>query len=84
MKQHVLLSYCCLLISNYKTKIFLELQAYGKTLIHKVKHKHTLARNYFSRLPGMAEFMRTRGDSGKVMAKGPSVSGKAVPVAPVQ
>jgi len=55
-------------------------EAYGKTFIHRVKHKHTLARNYFSRLPGMAEFMRTRGTSGVSSGRAPSVAGKALPV----
>ena len=56
-------------------------QAYGKTFIHKVKHKHTLARNYFSRLPGMAEHLR-RDASAKSQAssQGPSITGKAVPI----
>ncbi len=59
------------------------LQAYGKTFVHKVKHKHTLARNYFSRLPGMAEHMRrtTSATSQQGAASaGPSIHGKAVPV----
>ena len=56
-------------------------QAYGKTFIHKVEHKHTLARNYFSRLPGMAEHLR-RDASAKSQAssQGPSITGKAVPI----
>ena len=36
------------------------LQGYGKELIHKIHRKHALARNYFSRLPGMSEHMRKR------------------------
>jgi len=55
-------------------------EAYGKTFIHKVKHKHTLARNYFSRLPGMAEHLRSS-DQEKTTKRGPSVAGRAVPVA---
>ena len=34
------------------------LQAYGRMFIGKILHKHVLARNYFSRLPGMAEHMK--------------------------
>ena len=47
--------------------------------MHKVRHKHTLARNYFSRITGMAEFMRGFAEGSKVLPKGPSVSGKGVP-----
>ena len=36
------------------------LQAYGRMFIGKILHKHVLARNYFSRLPGMAEHMKTK------------------------
>ena len=36
------------------------LKGYGKELIHKIHRKHALARNYFSRLPGMSEHMRKR------------------------
>ncbi|ESP01005.1 hypothetical protein LOTGIDRAFT_52457, partial [Lottia gigantea] len=32
-------------------------EGYGQVFIHKIKQKHTLARNYFSRLPGMAEII---------------------------
>ena len=28
--------------------------------IGKILHKHVLARNYFSRLPGMADHMKTK------------------------
>lgn len=33
---------------------------YGRVFSHKIHTKHTLARNYFSRLPGMSEHMRTQ------------------------
>ena len=35
-------------------------QAYGRMFIGKILHKHVLARNYFSRLPGMAEHMKKK------------------------
>ena len=35
-------------------------QAYGRMFIGKILHKHVLARNYFSRLPGMAEHMKQK------------------------
>jgi len=50
-------------------------EAYGRTFIHRVKHKHTLARNYFSRLPGMAEYMRA---SSTPTSRAPSVAGRAL------
>ena len=56
---------------------FVLFQAYGKTFIHKVKHKHALARNYFSRLPGMAEQLRSR-ESTNNAVNGPVVSGQKI------
>ena len=46
--------------------------------MHKVKHKHVLARNYFSRLPGLAEYMRkyVLGEVG--IPQAPSITGKSV------
>lgn len=46
--------------SNFLTASFYisPLQAYGRMFIGKILHKHVLARNYFSRLPGMAEHMK--------------------------
>lgn len=35
-------------------------EAYGRMFIGKILHKHVLARNYFSRLPGMAEHMKKK------------------------
>ena len=55
-------------------------QGYGDVFIHKVKQKHTLARNYFSRLPGMAELIRQHAaDNTQTMAPGPStIAGQAL------
>lgn len=33
-------------------------EAYGKAMMHKVHQRHTIARNYFSRLPSMAESLK--------------------------
>ncbi|XP_067684534.1 IQ motif and ubiquitin-like domain-containing protein [Haliotis asinina] len=56
-------------------------EGYGHVFIHKVKQKHTLARNYFSRLPGMAELIRKRTGMRDIQSnRGPSVAGTAVPV----
>ena len=35
-------------------------QAYGRMFNGMILHKHVLARNYFSRLPGMAEHMKQK------------------------
>jgi hypothetical protein len=46
-----------LFLANFKN--------YGDTFIRKIKQKHTVARNYFSKLPGISEYMRKlelRGD----------------------
>ncbi|KAK3736399.1 hypothetical protein QZH41_017899 [Actinostola sp. cb2023] len=40
--------------------LFIQYEAYGRMFIGKILHKHLLARNYFSRLPGMAEHMKTK------------------------
>ncbi|XP_078595127.1 IQ motif and ubiquitin-like domain-containing protein [Branchiostoma floridae x Branchiostoma japonicum] len=48
-------------------------EQYGPVFIHKAQHKHTLARNYFARLPGMAQYMREKLAASK--QKGPSVMG---------
>ncbi|XP_046580375.1 IQ and ubiquitin-like domain-containing protein [Haliotis rubra] len=56
-------------------------EGYGQVFILKVKQKHTLARNYFSRLPGMAELIRKRTGMRDIQSnRGPSVAGTAVPV----
>lgn len=49
-------------------------QGYGKELVHKVLRKHALARNYFSRLPGMSEFMRHKISEPVKGAAGSSIS----------
>ena len=36
------------------------LQAYGAPFIQKIKQKHLLAQNYFSRIPEMADEMKDR------------------------
>ena len=61
----------------------LPFQGYGDVFIQKVKQKHTLARNYFSRLPGMAELMRQHGSEKANMAPGPStIAGHSFPMQP--
>ncbi|XP_050413811.2 IQ and ubiquitin-like domain-containing protein [Patella vulgata] len=53
-------------------------EGYGQVFIHKIKQKQTLARNYFSRLPGMAEIIRQRAGQRDMGSRGPSVAGTAV------
>ncbi|GFR93086.1 IQ and ubiquitin-like domain-containing protein [Elysia marginata] len=59
------------------------LQGYGHVFIHKVTQKHNFARNYFSRLPGMAEALRQKVGSRELPSAtaGPSVAGHSVPKA---
>nr|CAB3256789.1 CMUB116 radial spoke protein [Phallusia mammillata] len=53
-------------------------EAYGQVFILKVKNKHTLARIYFSRLPGMSEQLR-RKTTGSQRLPGPGeIRGKNV------
>ncbi|KAL8612502.1 hypothetical protein ACOMHN_053756 [Nucella lapillus] len=79
----------CVLLTNDEAKAHNRLVSldepsksggYGDVFIQKIKQKHTLARNYFSRLPGMAELMRMHGgDKSPPMAPGPSsIAGQAL------
>ena len=56
-------------------------QGYGAVFIHKVTQKHNFARNYFSRLPGMAELLRQKLGGASEMKSGPAVAGHSVPMA---
>lgn len=45
-------------ISAIFTRIwFFSLQGYERSFIHKIKHKHILAKNYFSQIPVLASFI---------------------------
>ncbi|XP_071807363.1 IQ motif and ubiquitin-like domain-containing protein [Asterias amurensis] len=59
----------CILLTKDETTTHVQIEelekGYGRVFCHKVNTKHTLARNYFSRLPGMAEHMRTRANQPK-------------------
>ncbi|XP_031550053.1 IQ and ubiquitin-like domain-containing protein [Actinia tenebrosa] len=54
----------CILLTKEEAKAHSKLdnvtEAYGRMFIGKILHKHLLARNYFSRLPGMAERMKSK------------------------
>ena len=40
--------------------LYLDLQAYGSQFVQKVKHRHVLARGYFTKLPDMKDGMRSK------------------------
>ncbi|KAK1168987.1 IQ and ubiquitin-like domain-containing protein [Acipenser oxyrinchus oxyrinchus] len=54
----------CILLTKEEAATHLKLdnveQAYGVVFIRKVKHKHTLAKKYFSQIPTMAQFLHSR------------------------
>ncbi|XP_052778908.1 IQ and ubiquitin-like domain-containing protein [Mya arenaria] len=54
-------------------------EGYGQVFIQKVQQKHVLARNYFSRMPGMAELVKERA-SERDTRSGPSIQGQSVTV----
>ena len=54
-------------------------QGYGQVFMQKIQQKHVLARNYFSRLPGMAEHVREKANERDTKS-GPSITGQAVTV----
>ncbi|KAK3734124.1 hypothetical protein RRG08_000036 [Elysia crispata] len=77
----------CILLTHDEAeahkKLFSLEEGYGHVFIHKVTQKHNFARNYFSRLPGMAEALRQKVGSRELPSatNGPSVAGHSVPKA---
>ncbi|XP_034306877.2 IQ motif and ubiquitin-like domain-containing protein isoform X1 [Magallana gigas] len=55
-------------------------EGYGQVFIQKVQQKHVLARNYFSRLPGMSEHLRVMANDRYTQPNGPAINGQQVPV----
>ncbi|XP_038060891.1 IQ and ubiquitin-like domain-containing protein [Patiria miniata] len=59
----------CILLTKDEATTHIQIEelekGYGRVFCHKVNTKHTLARNYFSRLPGMAEHMRHKASQPK-------------------
>ena len=49
----------CYGISLLHTDVLL-FQAYGSQFVKKVKHRHVLARNYFTKIPDMADKMKSK------------------------
>lgn len=54
-------------------------EGYGQVFMQKVHQKHVLARNYFSRLPGIAEHIKEKANERDTRS-GPSIQGQAVSV----
>ncbi|KAM8974338.1 IQ motif and ubiquitin-like domain-containing protein [Pelodytes ibericus] len=57
----------CILLTKDEASAHLNLsnadQAYGTSFIQRIKHRHTLARNYFSQIPEMAPFLHGENSS---------------------
>ncbi|XP_022103936.1 IQ and ubiquitin-like domain-containing protein [Acanthaster planci] len=73
----------CILLTKDEATTHVQIEelekGYGRVFCHKVNTKHTLARNYFSRLPGMAEHMRQKAGQPK-----PGTSIVTQPVVPTK
>ncbi|XP_033102972.1 IQ and ubiquitin-like domain-containing protein isoform X1 [Anneissia japonica] len=58
----------CILLTKDEAKAHFKIdeleKGYGHVFCHKIKTKHTLAKNYFSRLPGMADHIQMQSKSG--------------------
>ncbi|XP_070559447.1 IQ motif and ubiquitin-like domain-containing protein [Ptychodera flava] len=69
----------CILLTKDEAAAHLKLEeveeSYGRVFCHKIRSKQTLSRNYFSRLPGMAEHMRKKASQPK---PGHSLGSRAV------
>ncbi|XP_071961222.1 IQ motif and ubiquitin-like domain-containing protein [Antedon mediterranea] len=57
----------CILLTKDEAKAHFKIEdletGYGHVFCHKIKTKHTLAKNYFSRLPGMSEHIHMKKES---------------------
>ncbi|XP_064632189.1 IQ motif and ubiquitin-like domain-containing protein isoform X2 [Lineus longissimus] len=73
----------CILLTKEEASAHTKLEnleeGYGKVFIHKVDHKHTLAKNYFARVPGMAQLMKTK-EPKNPNSRMPTISGKKLSV----
>ncbi|KAM4678088.1 IQ motif and ubiquitin-like domain-containing protein isoform 1-T2 [Discoglossus pictus] len=74
----------CILLTKDEAASHLKLanaeEAYGTVFIHKIKHKHTLAKNYFSQIPKMAPFLHGE-KSSRTSTKNNLVQSKSMPAA---
>ncbi|XP_036037701.1 IQ and ubiquitin-like domain-containing protein [Onychomys torridus] len=63
----------CILLTKDEGVAHLKLQSieqgYGRLFIHKIKHKHILAKNYFSQIPMLASLMLQDGEVDDIRSK---------------
>ncbi|KAL2777623.1 IQ and ubiquitin-like domain-containing protein [Daubentonia madagascariensis] len=63
----------CILLTKDEGAAHLKLtsieEGYGRSFIHKIKHKHILAKNYFSQIPVLASFILDDGDIDAIRMK---------------
>ncbi|KAM6151980.1 IQ motif and ubiquitin-like domain-containing protein [Erethizon dorsatum] len=63
----------CILLTKDEAAAHLKLQSidkeYGHVFIHKIKHKHILAKNYFCQIPVLASFILDDGEMEEIRSK---------------
>ncbi|XP_021093274.1 IQ and ubiquitin-like domain-containing protein isoform X2 [Heterocephalus glaber] len=63
----------CILLTKDEAAAHLKLESiekgYGLVFIHKIKHKHILAKNYFSQIPVLASFILDGGEMEEIKSK---------------
>ncbi|XP_023559201.1 IQ and ubiquitin-like domain-containing protein [Octodon degus] len=63
----------CILLTKDEAAAHLKLesieQGYGRVFIHKIKHKHILAKNYFRQIPVLASFILDDGEIEEIRSK---------------
>ncbi|XP_077896421.1 IQ motif and ubiquitin-like domain-containing protein isoform X2 [Ictidomys tridecemlineatus] len=63
----------CILLTKDEAVAHLKLtnieEEYGQVFIHKIKHKHILAKNYFSQIPALASYILDRGEFNEIRKK---------------
>ncbi|KFO28633.1 IQ and ubiquitin-like domain-containing protein [Fukomys damarensis] len=63
----------CILLTKDEAAAHLQLESiekgYGHVFIHKIKHKHILAKNYFGQIPVLASFIQDDGEIEEIRSK---------------
>ncbi|XP_005402382.1 PREDICTED: IQ and ubiquitin-like domain-containing protein [Chinchilla lanigera] len=63
----------CILLTKDEAAAHLKLESiekgYGRVFIHRIKHKHILAKNYFSQIPVLASFILDDGEIEEIRSK---------------
>ncbi|XP_048642007.1 IQ and ubiquitin-like domain-containing protein isoform X3 [Marmota marmota marmota] len=63
----------CILLTKDEAVAHLKLtsieEEYGQVFIHKIKHKHILAKNYFSQIPALASYILDHGEFNEIRKK---------------